>query len=104
MTTAIYRAYDASGALLYVGIAKNWGKRWAQHAALAPFFEQVARLEVRWAPSREAAEKIERQAIEKERPLWNQRYTGRTRRTRFRVLWPAPPGLVGALIPEEWLR
>ena len=34
--TAVYRFYDANGALLYVGITGNLSRRWAKHEARKP--------------------------------------------------------------------
>lgn len=99
--TAVYRAYDSDGSLLYVGIAKNWGSRWAQHAEHSPFFGEVARLEVRYVASREEALTVEADAIRTERPVWNKAHAPRRER-RFRLLTSASGGPIG-IVPAEWL-
>lgn len=58
--TAVYKAYDADGQILYVGIADCWGRRWYQHARTAPWYPFVTRLEIEWLDTR--AEAIAREA------------------------------------------
>jgi excinuclease UvrABC nuclease subunit len=100
--TAIYRAFSPDGSLLYVGIAKNWGARWAQHAQCSPFFGGVARLDVRYMPTREEALVAEAEAIRNERPIWNVKHAEGPER-RFCLLQSSRPGLVGAIVPAECL-
>lgn len=71
MRTALYRHFDADGALLYVGISLNSIKRTMQHRSGARWFEQIARITIEWLPSREEAEQAERNAIRSERPANN---------------------------------
>lgn len=78
--TALYRAYNSDGVLLYVGIAVDWGARWAQHRATAPYYNAVARLEIEWLPTRAAAKIAEREAVEKEQPLHNIEHTAKDQR------------------------
>jgi hypothetical protein len=73
---AVYRAYDTTSELLYVGIAFDWGARWAQHAERSPFFSIVAHLEVSWFPSRTHARAEELRLIADHNPPFNSR--GRT--------------------------
>lgn len=42
MKTYLYRCYDRSGALLYVGITDALGRRMAQHASGKPWWGDVA--------------------------------------------------------------
>lgn len=69
--TALYKAFDAGGRLLYVGIARNWGSRWSQHAERSPFYATVARLEIEWCVSRAAALAREAELIRSKRPAHN---------------------------------
>lgn len=71
--TAVYKAFDAAGALLYVGIAKNWGYRWSQHSERSYFFAAVTRLEIEWCETRPAALAREAALIRAERPPYNVR-------------------------------
>lgn len=69
--TALYRFFDADGALLYVGISCQPEVRFTQHAADKAWWPQVARTEVVWYDDRLAAAAAEAQSILNESPLWN---------------------------------
>jgi hypothetical protein len=68
--TALYRLYDESGALLYVGITNMPNVRFATHS-LRAWWSEVARKEIEWHPDRRVAEAFEIQAIGEERPRYN---------------------------------
>ncbi|MEV8610211.1 GIY-YIG nuclease family protein [Amycolatopsis sp. NPDC051373] len=68
---ALYRMYDETGQLLYVGISIDPGKRMAQHRSDKPWFSQVANITVQPMPSRKAALEAERESIKNERPTFN---------------------------------
>ncbi|MFJ7525154.1 GIY-YIG nuclease family protein [Streptomyces griseus] len=72
--TALYRLFDAQDTLLYVGIAEDPKKRWAQHAADKAWWPQVSRRDVEWLSDRGLAEEAERSAIEAENPIHNTRH------------------------------
>ncbi|MFF8589977.1 GIY-YIG nuclease family protein [Streptomyces sp. NPDC015220] len=72
--TSLYRLYDAGNVLLYVGIAEDPAKRWAEHAANKTWWPNVTRRDVEWFPARELAEDAERIAITTERPAHNIRH------------------------------
>lgn len=69
--TAVYRLYDGTGALLYVGISKNFGRRWQQHAYSKAWWPLVDSQTIHWHPTRSAAAKAEADAIRAEGPLHN---------------------------------
>lgn len=69
--TALYRLYDAAGQLLYIGITNSPEARWARHKMLRTWGARMARKEVAWFASREAAEAAEEDAIRLEAPLFN---------------------------------
>lgn len=69
--TALYRAYDSVGGLLYVGISNHFGRRWEQHAKVQPWWPKVHRQTVEWHPDRDAAHVAEVAAIEAEHPRFN---------------------------------
>ena len=69
--TALYRLYDATGALLYVGITTSLKVRMAQHAADKSWWPEVTRKTVTWCDDRAEAAKAELVAIRAERPLHN---------------------------------
>lgn len=84
--TALYRAYDTEGQLLYIGMAADWGHRWSRHRTRSSFYDQVARLDIEWHPTRAAASNAECKAIEDEHPIHNIAYTARdTRPIRYRA-------------------
>lgn len=69
--TALYRFYDASEKLLYVGITNDPWRRWRQHVQEKPWYPQVKHQAVTWYDGRIAAEKAERVAIRCEHPQFN---------------------------------
>lgn len=69
--TSLYRLYDASDVLLYVGIAGNPGRRFEQHRGEKPWWGEVARIMLEHFPSREAALAAESKAIKADRPRYN---------------------------------
>jgi hypothetical protein len=90
---AIYRLYDSSGALLYVGISKDPRSRWAGHAATKAWWPEVAHREIgTWFASVKEARTAEDAAIRSENPRYNIRGFGKTPVRNFRVatdLWEA---------------
>ncbi|WP_329390222.1 GIY-YIG nuclease family protein [Streptomyces sp. NBC_01716] len=69
--TALYRLFDESGALLYVGISHKPDVRWGQHSEQKAWWPAVAQRAVEWHETRSGAEKAELAAIATERPLHN---------------------------------
>lgn len=69
--TAVYRRYDASGVLLYIGITSDFKGRDAVHRALSPWWRHMARTEAEWFPDRESALESEANAIRAEDPIFN---------------------------------
>ena len=69
--TAVYRLYDATDVLLYIGVANRPDERWGTHRN-KPWWSQVARTEIEWHPNRDAALRCEAVAIREENPLHNQ--------------------------------
>ena len=71
LPSCIYRLFDSSGTLLYVGMTRNPTDRIAAHRRRKPWGQQVTREEVTWCESREAAKEAERIAIHMEHPMHN---------------------------------
>lgn len=71
MRTALYRHFDAAGVLLYVGISDDHERRLDQHRRRKPWFGEIARIDVEYHPTREAALEAEAVAIKAEKPLHN---------------------------------
>lgn len=69
--TALYRFFDADGALLYVGITADLGKRWAKHQSEKPWWPHVTKKTVRWYGERPSALAAEAEAIKDELPRYN---------------------------------
>lgn len=68
--TALYRHFDAVGALLYVGISRSAAARLASHEQ-SNWDQDIARVDVEWFESRAAALRAERKAIAQEEPKHN---------------------------------
>lgn len=69
--TGLYRLFAADDTVLYVGVAKRFGRRWEQHAKARPWWPHVDHQTVYWYPAREDALLAEKAAIEAERPVYN---------------------------------
>jgi predicted GIY-YIG superfamily endonuclease len=74
--TALYRHFDADGELLYVGISLDTMRRLLQHKG-SEWQQEIAKVEIEWLPTREAALRAEADAITTEQPLWNRRGAGK---------------------------
>jgi predicted GIY-YIG superfamily endonuclease len=71
--TAVYRLYDSSGRLLYVGVAEDFDMRLRQHSYSKAWWPKVVRKDVTWYPDRLSALTEEARAIEVECPVHNTR-------------------------------
>lgn len=72
MSHYLYRLYDATGDLLYVGQSKDPFTRFKSHKADSRhWIDDVARGRISVFPTREAAQSAEREAIRSEHPFWN---------------------------------
>ena len=69
--TALYRHFDATSKLLYVGISLSAVERLREHRIYASWFERIARIEIQWFQSRGSAMNAERRAIICEKPECN---------------------------------
>jgi hypothetical protein len=74
--TALYRLFGDEDALLYIGVARIFGRRWHQHAQAQPWWPEVKRQTVDWYPSREEALRAETAAIRTEFPRYNVVHNG----------------------------
>ena len=70
----LYRAFDASGSLLYVGISWLAVRRIPQHAG-KDWFDDVARIDISKFQSRQEALDAEKKAIIEEKPKHNIRWS-----------------------------
>lgn len=69
--TALYRHWDASERLLYVGIACDPVRRVNAHRERSAWFDRIGRIDIEWFPSRREALQAERKAIQSEQPWFN---------------------------------
>lgn len=69
--TAVYRLFDSSGALLYVGISCNPEKRFRAHRNEKDWWQEVDGISIEWFESRHKASLAEAHAIGTEGPLYN---------------------------------
>jgi len=69
--TMLYRFFDESGCLLYVGISTVGPSRWKSHSKEKPWWTDVASSTVKHFTTRQAAESAEISAIKSEYPVHN---------------------------------
>jgi hypothetical protein len=69
--TCLYRHFDDSGRLLYVGISIGVLQRLSGHKSTSHWFDKITRIEIERFPNREYAEAAELDAIWTENPLYN---------------------------------
>jgi predicted GIY-YIG superfamily endonuclease len=68
---ALYRFFDQSDVLLYVGITVDIGARFKKHRSDKPWWDQVDHIGIEHFDTRREAEAAEREAIQREQPLHN---------------------------------
>lgn len=68
---ALYRHFDLSGALLYVGVTNRIPNRIKEHSKHSSWWSQIARIDIEHFPDRESVLKAEREAIINEKPKHN---------------------------------
>jgi predicted GIY-YIG superfamily endonuclease len=68
---SLYRHFDKSGALLYVGMTIGLQGRLKTHARKAPWFNEVQNITVERFETRDQAITAEREAVRKECPKYN---------------------------------
>lgn len=76
MAHSLYRFYDHTGELLYVGVTINPGARLAKHKDTKTWWNEVARVDLETYPDRSALLVAEREAIKTEAPHYNIRMNG----------------------------
>lgn len=69
--TALYRHFDATGALLYVGISLHPVSRQIQHSHGSDWYHEITDIRFEWFDTREDARAAELVAIEDEKPKHN---------------------------------
>lgn len=105
MTTTshtLYRFFDKSGQLLYVGRTINPGRRWRDHEKTKPWFDAVASLTREVHESAEAVDLAERTAIATESPMCNIALNPGARRVPPAALTPAPDPTEANAVTRRW--
>lgn len=69
--TAVYRFWDASETLLYIGMTEDPDARFGNHESRKPWWPDVARKAIEWHDTRDLAEAAELDAIRTEHALYN---------------------------------
>ncbi|MFM9649854.1 MULTISPECIES: GIY-YIG nuclease family protein [Streptomyces] len=69
--TAVYRFFDKTGRLLYVGIAYDPAERWKYHAAKTRWWKDAVDNTIEWYDTRAEAERAEEVALRYEKPIYN---------------------------------
>jgi hypothetical protein len=69
--TSLYRFYDSTGTLLYIGITAQGQGRWYQHQSEKAWWPEVSRATVEHFPDRPSAASAEVDAITAEGPMHN---------------------------------
>lgn len=70
----LYRLYDASGDLLYIGRTNSVGQRFDGHARKQPWWHEVVDCKIELLPDFDTLAKAERIAIEQEAPRYNKQH------------------------------
>jgi prevent-host-death family protein len=68
---AVYRFWDASDTLLYIGMTEDPDTRFGNHESRKAWWPDVARKTIEWHDTRELAEAAENEAIRTEHALYN---------------------------------
>jgi predicted GIY-YIG superfamily endonuclease len=71
--TALYRAFGDGDRPLYIGISKDFGRRWKEHAKKQTWWNEMRRMTVDWCDTWYKAEQAEAIAIFNEQPQHNER-------------------------------
>lgn len=75
--TALYRAFDSTGGLLYVGISAIPEARMARHRSSSTWYRQMTSHTVEWFSTRVEAMAAESAAVKTEHPIHNRQLKGR---------------------------
>lgn len=99
--TALYRFFNAEDVLLYVGITKNFGQRWINHASSKPWWTEAQRHTAEWFETRCDAAAAEKRAVVDERPKYNIVHKPKAPR-RPVPRQPVPPKVHADLSADYW--
>lgn len=98
----LYRMFDESNALLYVGVTANFGQRMRRHQAEKPWWPFAVTIKLEHFETREAALNAERNAILHEKPACNVVHGQLSRQpSKFRNNEVVTLGQMNARVPAE---
>lgn len=100
----MYRCYDATGRLLYVGATVNLPRRMGEHRQAAWWMEIVTKFRLQVFPSLEAARAAESLAIQEEEPIANVVGTGRQAHDKSWPLWTKRDHALAEEFRTRWMR
>jgi predicted GIY-YIG superfamily endonuclease len=72
----LYRHFDASGALLYIGISLSAVERLSAHNRTARWSAKITRVEIERFATRDEAVRAESSGIKDEKPRYNKQHNG----------------------------
>lgn len=75
--TSLYRIFDATGRLIYIGQSQHVGFRMKTHEQHSWWFDLMADITTEVLPTRDAAHAAEMVAIQEEEPAFNSKYANR---------------------------
>lgn len=102
MTThTLYRFFDGTGELLYVGRTVSPSRRWREHERGAAWYDAVASMTREVYPTAEAVDQAERVAIAAEEPMHNIALNSAVQRAGV-TKRPTPPVDVPATLASRW--
>jgi len=96
----LYRHFDQDGTLLYIGISLSAISRLGQHKLHAPWFRNISSVTVEKFLSRTEALKAEKDAIQKENPLYNKAHVPSRKKYKF----PSSEGQILLFRQERYNR
>lgn len=75
----VYRYYNDEGVLLYIGESLSYIRRLSEHLKKASWVESVCSVTLERFDTKKQAQNAEREAIEKENPVFNKQYNQKTK-------------------------
>jgi hypothetical protein len=76
----LYRHFNSSGVLLYVGVSEKALARLQEHSRKSEWYQDITTITLQHFPTRREAETAELEAIKTENPLYNKHFIRGNRR------------------------
>lgn len=100
----MYRCYDKTGRLLYVGSTINMPRRMSDHRQAAWWMPLVIKTRMQVFPTVEAARAAESLAIQEKTPLCNIVGTGRSASDKSFPLWTRADRAMAEAFSTRWMQ